>query len=99
MHYIRTKVSQLYFRCLFSLVRRAGFAVVHSGAMGDAMQSALECHAFCDRSGFLRDGNGNSHKCGKRAEMKVRGHLDSVRNNLCIGLARSFSAEGTRSVW
>lgn len=92
-------LSRLYFRILFGLVRSHGFAVVDGEQMANAHISALECLLFCDKSGFLRDGNGNSHKCGKRAEVKVRTHIHRVRDALAEGIGAAFAAEGRRNVW
>lgn len=96
---MRDFLKRFYFRALFALVRRAGYVPVRVENAGDAMLAAIECKAFCSRSGFLRDNNGNSHKCGKRAERKIMDHVFTVHDRLADGIGRAFAAEGRRHVW
>jgi hypothetical protein len=96
---MRSRFSRLYFRLLFGLVRWHGFAVLYAPALADAHIGAMQAQLLAARSGYLRDGNGNSHKCGKRYAQKIKGYTHDMCAALKNGVAVGFLREGRRDAW
>ncbi len=92
-------LSRLYFRALFAVVRHHGFAVVDASSMADAHIAAMQAQLLSARSGYLRDGNGNSHKCGKHYASKIQRYTEAMRAELQRGVLMGFLREGRRDAW
>ena len=99
MHTVCRFFSRLYFRVLFGIVRWHGFVPVARGGVAGAFAASLEMETDCEKSGFLRDNNGNSHKCGKKIERKVRAASARMYENLMEGVAAGLSRQGYSRDW